>query len=89
MTKRFMEVKNGDLDLLKESESPEEFYRKVFAYHSDRAENLWAEGEKFSPEVFQKLADFLLPSFHRYWEKGIKPSKEKVKNAPPMSMADM
>lgn len=59
LTKRFMDVKNGDLDLLKKSESPEEFYKKVFAYHTDKAENLWVEGEKFSPEVFQKLADFL------------------------------
>ena len=70
ITKRFMAVKNGDLDLLKKSESPEEFYKKVFAYHTDKAENLWLEGEKFSPEVFQKLADFLfnteiiLKSYH-------------------------
>ena len=49
---------------------------------------LLAELEAFDM-TSQKLADFLLPSFHRYWEKGIKSSEEKVKNAPPMPMADM
>ena len=49
---------------------------------------LLAELEAFDM-TSQKLADFLLPSFHRYWEKGLKATEEKVKNAPPMSMADM
>jgi hypothetical protein len=36
-----------------------------------------------------KLADFLLPSLHRYWEKGIQAPVEKASDAPPMSMTDM
>tara|TARA_B100002049_G_scaffold68653_1_gene49994 strand:+ start:157 stop:1131 length:975 start_codon:yes stop_codon:yes gene_type:complete len=49
---------------------------------------LLAELEAFDM-TSQKLADFLLPSFHRYWEKGVQASEEKVTNAPPMPMADM
>ena len=49
---------------------------------------LLAELEAFDM-TSQKLADFLLPSFHRYWEKGLQASEEKVTNAPPMPMADM
>jgi len=49
---------------------------------------LLAELEAFDM-TSQKLADFLLPSFHRYWEKGVQGSEEKVINAPPMPMADM
>jgi hypothetical protein len=49
---------------------------------------LLAELEAFDM-TSQKLADFLLPSFHRYWEKGLQTSEEKVTNAPPMPMADM
>ena len=37
----------------------------------------------------QKLADFLLPSFHRYWEKGKQAPTEKIPNVIPMPMADM
>jgi hypothetical protein len=38
----------------------------------------------------QKLADFLLPSFHRYWERGgAQAPVEKAPDAPPMSMTDM
>ena len=38
----------------------------------------------------QKLADFLLPSFHRYWERGAaQVTVEKAPDAPPMSMTDM
>ena len=48
---------------------------------------LLAELEAFDM-TSQKLADFLLPSFHRYWEKGVQGSEEKVINAPPMPMAD-
>ena len=49
---------------------------------------LLAELEAFDM-TSQKLADFLLPSFHRYWEKGLQASEEKVTNTPPMPMADM
>ena len=49
---------------------------------------LLAELEAFDM-TSQKLADFLLPSFHRYWEKGVQASEEKLTNAPPMPMADM
>ncbi len=49
---------------------------------------LLAELEAFDM-TSQKLADFLLPSFHRYWEKGVQASEEKVTNAPPMPMEDM
>ena len=37
----------------------------------------------------KKLADFLTPSFHRYWEKGIEVPVKKDPGAPPMSMSDM
>ena len=38
----------------------------------------------------QKLADFLLPSFHRYWERGGAQARvERAPAAPPMSMTDM
>ena len=37
----------------------------------------------------QKLVDFLLPSFHRFWEKGIQLSEEKATDNLPMPMADM
>jgi hypothetical protein len=38
----------------------------------------------------QKLANFLLPSIHRYWEKGgIQAPVEKTPDAPPISMTDM
>lgn len=49
---------------------------------------LSAELEAFDV-TSQKLADFLLPSFHRYWENGIQPPEEKAPDAPPMPMADM
>jgi len=49
---------------------------------------LSAELEAFDV-TSKKLADFLLPSFHRYWEKGVQAPEEKVLNAPPMPMADM
>ncbi len=49
---------------------------------------LSAELEAFDV-TSQKLADFLLPSFHRYWEKGVQAHEEKVTDAPPMPMADM
>ena len=37
----------------------------------------------------EKLADFLIPSFHRYWEKGVEAPVKKVPAAPPLSMSDM
>lgn len=37
----------------------------------------------------QKLADFLLPSFHRYWERGVEAPVKTAPDAPPMPMADM
>ena len=49
---------------------------------------LLAELEAFDT-TSQKLADFLLPSLYRYWEKGVQASDQKVKNAPPIPMADM
>ena len=50
---------------------------------------LSAELEAFDV-TSQKLADFLLPSFHRYWERGIAQAPvEKTSDAPPMSMTDM
>jgi hypothetical protein len=49
---------------------------------------LSAELEAFDV-TSQKLADFLLPSFHRYWEKGVQALVEKAPDAPPMSMTDM
>ncbi|MEK9629210.1 MAG: DUF2066 domain-containing protein [Nitrospinota bacterium] len=49
---------------------------------------LSAELEAFDV-TSKKLADFLLPSFHRYWEKGVQAPEEKVVDAPPMPMADM
>ena len=53
-----------------------------------KRQELLAELEAFDM-TSQKLADFLLPSFHRYWEKGVQASEEKVTNAPPIPMADM
>ena len=41
-----------------------------------REYELSAELEAFDV-TSQKLADFLLPSFHRYWEKGIQSPEEK------------
>ena len=50
---------------------------------------LSAELEAFDV-TSQKLADFLLPSFHRYWERGGNQAPvEKELDAPPMSMTDM
>ena len=49
---------------------------------------LLAELEAFN-KTSQKLADFLLPSLYRYWEKGLQASDQKVTNAPPIPMADM
>jgi hypothetical protein len=50
---------------------------------------LSAELEAFDA-TSQKLADFLLPSFHRYWEKGgVQALVEKAPDAPPISMTDM
>ena len=59
VTDNFVEIKKEDLDLLKKAENREEFFKKVLAYHSDKADDLWEEGQKFSPEVFHKLGDFL------------------------------
>ena len=59
MTNNFIEVKRSDWEPLKDSENNEEFYQKVMEYHSNRADNLWEEGQKISPEVFHKLGDFL------------------------------
>tara|TARA_B100001123_G_scaffold58755_1_gene63351 strand:- start:549 stop:1523 length:975 start_codon:yes stop_codon:yes gene_type:complete len=54
-----------------------------------KSENeLLAELEAFDT-TSEKLADFLLPSLYRYWEKGIQASDQKVTNAPPIPMADM
>ena len=36
-----------------------------------------------------KIASFLLPSFHRFWEKGKQAPTEKIPNVLPMPMADM
>ena len=49
---------------------------------------LSAELEAFDM-TSQKLVDFLLPSFHRFWEKGIQPPEEKAPDILPMPMADM
>jgi hypothetical protein len=50
---------------------------------------LSAELEAFDV-TSQKLADFLLPSFHRYWKRvGVQAPVEKAPDAPPMSMTDM
>ena len=49
---------------------------------------LSAELEAFDM-TSQKLVDFLLPSFHRFWEKGIQPPEEKAPDTLPMPMADM
>ena len=49
---------------------------------------LSAELEAFDM-TSQKLVDFLLPSFHRFWEKGIQPPEEKAPDTFPMPMADM
>jgi hypothetical protein len=49
---------------------------------------LLAELEAFDV-TSQKLADFLLPTFHRYWEEGVQAPVKKSPNAPPMPMADM
>ncbi|MBC8284182.1 MAG: DUF2066 domain-containing protein [Nitrospinae bacterium] len=49
---------------------------------------LSAELEAFDV-TSRKLADFLLPSFHRYWERGVQAPIKKAPDAPPMSMADM
>ena len=49
---------------------------------------LQAELEAFDT-ASEKLADFLIPSFHRYWEKGIEAPVKKAPEAPPLSMSDM
>ncbi len=49
---------------------------------------LSAELEAFDV-TSKKLADFLLPTFYRYWERGVQAPAKKVPNAPPMPMADM
>ena len=49
---------------------------------------LQAELEAFD-NASEKLADFLIPSFHRYWEKGVEAPVKKVLEAPPLSMTDM
>ena len=49
---------------------------------------LQAELEAFD-NASEKLADFLIPSFHRYWEKGVEVPVKKVPEAPPLSMTDM
>jgi len=49
---------------------------------------LQAELEAFDV-ASKKLADFLIPSFHRYREKGIEAPVKKVPEAPPLSMSDM
>ena len=49
---------------------------------------LQAELEAFD-NASEKLADFLIPSFHRYWEKGVEAPLKKVPEAPPLSMTDM
>ena len=59
MTNNFVEIKKTDQGQVSKSENEEDFYKKVLEYHSDRADDLWEEGQKFSPEVFHKLGDFL------------------------------
>ena len=49
---------------------------------------LQAELEAFD-NASEKLADFLIPSFHRYWEKGVEDQVKKVPEAPPLTMTDM
>lgn len=49
---------------------------------------LQAELEAFDT-ASKKLADFLIPSFHRYWEKGVEAPVKKAPEAPPLSMTDM
>ena len=49
---------------------------------------LQAELEAFD-NASEKLADFLIPSFHRYWEKGVEAPVKKFPEAPPLSMTDM
>lgn len=49
---------------------------------------LQAELEAFD-NASEKLADFLIPSFHRYWEKGVEAPVKKAPEAPPLSMTDM
>jgi hypothetical protein len=49
---------------------------------------LQAELEAFD-NASEKLADFLIPSFHHYWEKGVEAPVKKVPEAPPLSMSDM
>ena len=49
---------------------------------------LQAELEAFD-NASEKLADFLIPSFHRYWEKGVEAPVKKIPEAPPLSMTDM
>ena len=49
---------------------------------------LSAELEAFDV-TSQKLADFLMPSLHSYWEKGKKTPIENAPDALPMPMADM
>jgi hypothetical protein len=49
---------------------------------------LQAELEAFD-NASEKLADFLIPSFHRYWEKGVEAPVKQVPEAPPLFMTDM
>jgi hypothetical protein len=49
---------------------------------------LQAELEAFD-NASEKLADFLIPSFHRYWEKGVEAPVKKFPESPPLSMTDM
>ena len=49
---------------------------------------LSAELEAFDV-TSQKLADFLMPSLHSYWEKGMQTPIKKAPDALPMPMADM
>jgi len=49
---------------------------------------LQAELEAFD-SASEKLADFIAPSFHRYWEKGVEAPVKKAPEAPPLSMSDM
>jgi hypothetical protein len=49
---------------------------------------LQAELEAFD-NASEKLADFLIPSLHRYWEKGVEAPVKKLPEAPPLSMTDM
>jgi hypothetical protein len=49
---------------------------------------LQAELEAFDI-ASKKLADFLIPSVHRYWEKGVEAQVKAVPEAPPLFMSDM